>query len=348
MNDIVCNTRSLKTHLTGVQRYLGEILQHIGSQIDVVSSGDIPQGSPGHAWEQLVLPRKLHGRLLWSPTNSGPLAVRHQVVTVHDLVAFDHPEWIGWRYGQWYRFMWPRLLANVAHIIAISDYTRQCIQSAYGIPADRISVIPNGVDERFHPQDEQAIADARRECGVPTRQYVLSVSSIEPRKNLRRLIEAWRMVENRLPDDVSLLLAGKVGFKHVFPDAEITDLPKRVHFLGHVPDAHLPGLMSGARLFVYPSLYEGFGLPPLEAMACGTPVLTSNTSAIPEVVGSAAALIEPTDVEAIADAISTMLSDDAKCEVLRRAGLVQAQKYTWRKTSEETYRLLKRIAEDRS
>lgn len=344
MNQIVCNTRALTAPFTGVQRYISALLGALGSQIDRAAPRAPRQGIGGHLWEQSMLPHLCRSRLLWSPSNSGPLAVRRQVVTVHDLVPIEHPEWVSPAFGGWYRFLLPRLLSRVDRIIAVSAFTKRTIVERCGVPAERIDVVHNGVDERFAPQPAERIEAAMRVLGIPSRRYILSACSLEPRKNLKRLLLAWEALRDELGSDVHLVLAGKYGSPRIFPALNLDRIPARVHFAGNVPDDHLPALMSGATAFVYPSLYEGFGLPPLEAMACGTPVLTSNTTAIAEVVGDAGILVDPTDVGNIAERLLQLCRSSELRDALRARGLERAAQLTWARSARKTMAILQDVA----
>jgi glycosyltransferase involved in cell wall biosynthesis len=282
--NICVNTRILSSHLTGVQRYLLELLGRLADRVEGVSPIEPMAGIRGHAWEQLALPHRLHGRVLFSPSNTGPIAVRQQVVAIHDLATLDHPEWLSFRFAAWYRFLTPRLASRVAHVITISEFSKQRLLTHVRMPADRITVIPNGVDARFRPMDDAELAEPLRLLALPSRRYVLCVGSLEPRKNLARLLQAWSRILPELPEDVWLVLTGKRGNERVFArTAGLDDLPPRVHLTGYVADDILPALYAGARVFAFPSLYEGFGLPPLEAMASGVAVLTGNRASLPEV-----------------------------------------------------------------
>ena len=341
------NTRILSYPITGVQRYLLEILTRIPSDHLRQIAPHYPlSGARAHLWEQTVLPLRTRGRLLWSPSNTGPLAVRHQVVTIHDVVPLDHPEWLNPRFAAWYRFLIPRLARRVRHVIAVSDFTRQRLIAHSGISADRISVIHCGVDARFSPQTQEAIVAARAELQLPAGRYVLSVGSLEPRKNLGRLLSAWERLLPELPPDVWLVLAGAKGKSLVFAEVpELTRLPARVHLTGYVPDDRLPALYAGAEAFVYPSVYEGFGLPPLEAMACGTPVIVGNRTSLPEVVGDAAVLVDPYSTDAIAQALLDVITQPLLALKLRRAGPARAGSFTWTKAAEATHRVLNSAAD---
>ncbi|MHB1282845.1 MAG: glycosyltransferase family 4 protein [Metallibacterium scheffleri] len=304
-------------------------------------------GMRGHAWEQLRLPGHCRGKLLWSPSNTGPLAVRNQVVTIHDVVPLDHPEWLNPRFAAWYRFLIPRLARRVKHVIVDSDFTRQRLIAHTGIGPGKISVIHCGVDARFRPQSPEAINSARAALQVPPGRYVLSVGSLEPRKNLGRLLLAWQSALSELPADAWLVVAGAKGKGLVFADVpELAHLPARVHLAGYVPEEALPALYAGADAFVYPSMYEGFGVPPLEAMACGIPTLVSNRTSIPEVVGDAALQVDPFDVNAIAQGL-VQLSTDANLRAkLGRVGRERAALYTWDHTAKRTLQVLQEAAKE--
>ena len=174
---------------------------------------------------------------------------------------------------------------------------------------------------------------------------MLFVGNIEPRKNLTRLVEAYALLLRRSHYRGPLILAGGQGWRNseIFRCVEELELEKHVKFLGYVPDDVMPALMSGAEIFIYPSLYEGFGLPPLEAMACGTPVITSNVSSLPEVVGDAALMVDPHDVVALADAMHRVLTDRELREEMRRRGLERANEFSWEETARQTLRVYEEV-----
>jgi glycosyltransferase involved in cell wall biosynthesis len=194
----------------------------------------------------------------------------------------------------------------------------------------------NGVDGCFRPQEAAAIDSCAKRLSLP-RPYVLCVGSLEPRKNLRRLLQAWQIAAPRHPD-VWLVLAGASG--RVFRDAGLEKCPDRVHLTGYLDDGDLPALYAGAEVFLYPSVYEGFGLPVAEAMACGTPVVCSSLTALPEVAGEAAEFVDPFSIEAIADGLGNLLGDERRRDKLRLAGLAQARKFSWPEAAEATWRVL--------
>src|SRR5271169_295947 len=180
---IIVNMRSQTAGLTGVQRYAQRLCASLGDGIETVRPSRPLQGFHGHIWEQAVLPIRAGRRLLWSPTNTGPLKVRRQVLTVHDVASIDHPEWFDAKFAAWYRSLTPRLVKRVARVITISEFSRQRLAAVTGADPDQIAVIPPGVDERFYPRSSEEILAVRKKLGIPSENYVLSLGSLEPRKN---------------------------------------------------------------------------------------------------------------------------------------------------------------------
>jgi glycosyltransferase involved in cell wall biosynthesis len=340
MTSIVVNARFCVHRLTGMQRYGLEISRRLGNRVQIVRPARSLRGAAGHLWEQFYLPSAVGKRLLWSPNNTGPLAVSHQICTIHDLIPLDHPEWFSRCFSSWYEWLLPRLVKQVRHIIAISEFTKRRLVERLRVRPERVTVIPNGVEARFHPRGRSETDAVRRELGIPTPAYLLCVGSLEPRKNLGRLLLAWSRIEGTVPEEVSLVVAGARGSARVFQSVALANIPPRVHFTGYVSDDQLPSLYSGALALVYPSLCEGFGLPPLEAMASGVPVVTSCTSSMPEVVGEDAVLVDPEGVESIADGIQRVVSSNALRQELSRRGLERAREITWERTAQQTLQLL--------
>jgi glycosyltransferase involved in cell wall biosynthesis len=333
---IIVNMRSQGAGLTGVQRYAERLCGKLGDEIATIQPSRPLQGIIGHLWEQAVLPIRAGRSLLWSPTNTGPLKVRRQVLTVHDTASIDHPEWFDARFAAWYRWLTPRLSRRVARVITISEFSRQRLASIADIDPVRITVIPPGVDERFYPRPREEILAVREKLGITSANFVLSLGSLEPRKNLRRLMEAWSQCVARLGDDVSLVVAGAKGKKNVFRRLNLEHLPPQVQMVGFVNDNDLPALYSGAMALAYPSMYEGFGLPVLEAMACGTVPLVGNSTSLPEVTGDAGILVDSSDVEAIAHAIISIVEDGALRADLRSRAIERSQLFTWERAAKLT------------
>jgi glycosyltransferase involved in cell wall biosynthesis len=218
-------------------------------------------------------------------------------------------------------------------IITISEATKRDIITQLHIPEERIHVVYGGVAADYRlPIDEATVRRVLDSYGLASGEYLLHVGTLEPRKNLVRLVEAYHELRLAKPDSPPLILIGAPGweFRTIFARIEELDLETHVRYLGRVERAHLPQLYAGARLFVFPSLYEGFGLPPLEAMACGTPVIVSNVASLPEVVGGAGYLVDPKDTGAIAAAMLELLNDESgHCSELAAMGLRQASQFTW-------------------
>jgi len=348
MSEIWINTRTLCGPTTGVQRYLEELLKRFPKEhIRLVRPRRCSQGLKGHVWEQGILPAYLRGeRLLFSPSNTGPLSVRRQVVTVHDLATFDFPDGFNPAFLRWYRFLLPRLVRRVRRVIAVSNFTKNRLVDLFGVDPAKVAVVYNGVDIRFAPQPEPQIASALKALRFPSRKYILTVGSLVSRKNLNGLLEAWRRLLPSVPRDLWLVVAGDLGARRVFSSLALKELPERVFFAGRVADELLPAVYSGALAFAYVSFYEGFGLPPLEAMATGTPVVVSDRSAIPEVVGDAGILVDPSDADAIAQGLKRLLENENLRRSLAEKGIKRARGFTWDRTARQTWKVLSQAARE--
>ena len=211
----------------------------------------------------------------------------------------------------------------------------------------KVIIIPVEVDTRFGSQDSELIENPIHNLNLPINRYVLSLGSLEPRKNLGRLLRAWEVIYRRLPEDVWLVVSGAKWKSVVFPEVmEFETLPPRVFLTRHVPEELLPSLYAGAMGFAYLSVYEGFGLPPLEAMASGAPTLVGNRASLPEVVGDAAVQVDSFDIDAIADGLQRLIEDGSLRAALGQKGQKQAKRFNWDKTAEQTWRVLEEAAGD--
>lgn len=260
-----------------------------------------------------------------------PVAKARTLLTVHDLSFLRYPECAFPRLRAYLAKVVPRSLKRADHVLADSQATKQDLIELLGVPPDKISVVYGGIEERFTPAaDPTGDALVRQKYGFD-QPYIFSVGTLEPRKNYVRLIRAYHRLDQEAGGAPPLVIAGGKGwlYEGIFAEVERLGLGKRVRFLGYVQDADLPALYRGADLFAFPSLYEGFGFPPLEAMACGCPVVCSNSSSLPEVVGDAAILVDPTDEEQIAHALYAGLTDAALRETLIERGLARAARFTW-------------------
>lgn len=289
-------------------------------------------------WEQAVQPwvvRRNGLDLLHSPALVGPmLGGRPFVVTVHDLSYYLYPETFRAANRSYLQLLGRQSVRRARRVIAVSQSTKDDLVKHYGLPATRVDVVYHGVDEAFCPLPAEEVATFRARQGLPER-FLLFVGTLEPRKNVVRLVEAYAILPQTSPP---LVLVGGKGwfYEQVFRRVEELGLASRVHFAGYVPAADLPAWYNAAEVLVYPSLYEGFGLPLLEAMACGTPVISSTASSLPEVVGDAGLLVDPVDVEGLAAAMERVLRDASARERMRAAGLHRAQRFTWEDAARQT------------
>jgi glycosyltransferase involved in cell wall biosynthesis len=326
--EVVVNGRFLARRVTGVERHAREILRCFGEHCRIESTRQ--QGWRGHSWEQLVMPSRLaRGSILWSPANTGPLLVRNQALTIHDLSPLEHPEWFTRSFAGWYRLFLPLLARRVRMVFTPSNFVKQKVVRRFGIK--NVTVTPNGVDcAVFHPGAKQTQPDLPR-------RYVLFVGTLEPRKNLDLLLRTWDTIKGDFRE-TWLVIAGVSGrvFRSVTLSAEV----ERVRYLGYVDDATLAGLYANAALFVLPSQEEGFGLPALEAMACGAPVVTSDGGALPEVVGGAGLRFCLADLDQLTDILGECLSNASLRAELRERGLQRAEAFSWQRTAELVWKSL--------
>jgi glycosyltransferase involved in cell wall biosynthesis len=282
--------------------------------------GTMPDADLFHATEHLLLP------LRSVPT----------VLTIHDLIFRHLPEHHK-PLNRWYlNLTLPLYCRRASHIIAISECTRRDLAAAYDLPPEKITVIHEAADPCFRPQPSEAVDSVRARYDLPDR-YLLFVGTIEPRKNLTRLLDAFEALYAEGLTD-GLVIVGKRGWLYGDFFARLERSPARdaVLFPGYVPDEDLPSIYTGAQSLVLPSLYEGCGLPVLEAMACGAPAACSDTSSLPEMAGDAALLFDPRDADAIAAALRRLLSDASLRESLRQRGLERAATFSWNRVAAET------------
>ena len=305
-------------------------------------------------------------QLLFVPSHVLPLIhPQRSVVTVHDLGYFYHPEAHTLSQNLYLRWSTGYNARAAARILADSQATSQDLASHYQVPEEKIVVVYPGRDENLAPEEDPAIlADMQATYGL-TGPYLLYVGTLHPRKNLVRLVQAFSSLLKALRrntgdaswndtktspslPNLQLVLAGKRGWLYddIVSQVQQEGLSERVLLPGYVPDAHLPALLSGAMAFVFPSLYEGFGFPVLEAMACGTPVICSNVSSLPEVAGDAALLIDPLDTESLAQALYQVVTQPELCGRLVEQGFNQAKKFSWQRCAQDTLRVLEDVAHE--
>lgn len=258
------------------------------------------------------------------------------VVTIHDIAPLLFPGHRLGLSGLAWRWAWQGTL-RAAKLIAVSEFTRQEVIKRFSVDPARVQTIPEGVEPHFRVLDAGRLARTRHKFALPKR-FALNVGSTHPRKNIAGLLRVIAGLDVPLvqvggrPSEAQLKLATELG---------LTD---KVQFLGPVSETDLVALYNLATVFVFPSLYEGFGFPPLEAMACGTPVVSSNLSSLPEVVGDAGLLVDPHDTEAFRDAVAQVLEDDSLAEDLRARGLAHAKKFTWEATARQTLKVYESLS----
>lgn len=353
-------SRAVSAAPTGTEAYsfhlIRALLPHLRAhQVRLYMRAPLPPETfPGAEMRVIPFPRLwTHLRLSWEllrhpvdllfvPAHVLPLYhPRRSLVTIHDVGYRFFPEahpltqrlYLAWstRYNA----------RAAARVIAVSHATQEALATSYGIPRQKIHVIPNGYTPDLAPvRDAQHLNAVRQKYSIPG-EYILYLGRIQPRKNLPRLIRAFARIAEEYPD-LSLVLAGPGGWLEQSIRAAIADvhLDGRVLLPGYVAAEDKAALLSGARVFAFPSLYEGFGIPVLEAQACETPVLTSTTSSLPEVAGDGAFLVDPTDEMAIADGLRRLLEDAALCEALRARGRMNVTRFSWESTARQTAALI--------
>jgi len=322
-----------------------DLIELAGEQVRVF---DVPISifSPRQQWTLPRLLRRLRADVYHSPYYLMPYWPGvPSVVTIHDLIPLRYPEY----FTPFQRLVYGvavRLAARTAkRVLADSQSAAHDLQRFLGLPDAHIRVVPAAADPTFHVCTAVEVKAIRDKYGLPE-GYVLHLSSNKPHKNLVRLVEAWALLEERGETfGHSLALAGQVSPR--YPEARdrirLLSMEGRVRELGRIPDADLPALYSGASWFVFPSLYEGFGLPVLEAMACGTLVVCSNTSSLPEIVGDAAITFDPLETEAIAEALARALADPGLARRMEAKALRRARRFSWERTAQLAYQCYKEV-----
>jgi len=260
------------------------------------------------------------------------------VITVHDLAIYRNREWFPARQPLSTGWIVPRSLRRADAVIAVSRNTARDVEAIFDVPASRISVVPEGVSPSFHPLGAEDLAEARARLKLP-RRFILFVSTIEPRKNLGTLLEGWAMMRDR-PD---LVVVGGWGWRYEPIKAQMQRLGPSLHHLEGLDPSELPAVYNLALVLAHPAWYEGFGLPPLEAMACGTPVIVSDTSSLPEVVGDAAIVVAADSPEAWRKALEEVSGDANVAADLRRRGILRAAEFSWTRSAELTWRVFDRV-----
>lgn len=359
INGLLLSTRA-NYRRTGVSRYIESLLAHLppesdGDELIAYVDRGIGELAPGMilrrtrlsvqrartrvGWEHITMPMLSHRDgldLFHGTVNVLPFGLAcPAVVTIHDLAFLRSPEQVTARRYRYLKWMVRSSARRAEVVIVPSVATGEDVEELLRVPADRIAVVPLGVSDRFGPASDGEIARAK-ERYLLTKPYVLAVGTIEPRKNLPRLIEAMGLLRDDVEEE--LVLAGPSGWLTDEVERAIakSGLGERIRRPGYIEDDDLVPLYSAASVVAMPSLYEGFGLPVLEAMACGATVVTSNVSSLPEVAGDAAILVDPLSVESIADGVRTAISGPELRATQGRAAMQRAGQFTWTRTARET------------
>lgn len=355
---IYFNGRFLTQSITGVQRTAYELLLSIDDLLDsdkiftnkyqfiLIYSGTLLNPIQlrnikiekrgfltGNLWEQLLLPYYTWGNLLISMCMVSSLIKRKQIVIVHDASFKVNPQFFSFTFRTWYKFAISTLGKVARHIVTVSKFSRQELITKVGITANKISVIYNAADHmnRFGEADETFKKRIDK-----LKPFCLAVSSLSLNKNFTTLTKAFEKI-NFL--NYNMVIAGGIS-----NSLRKTELNKSIEYVGYVTNEQLKYLYSNATLFIFPSLYEGFGIPPLEAMICGCPVISSNTSSLPEVLGEGSQYFNPRNVDEIARAIEDILRDKETLNSLRAAGFLQVHKYSWNKSASQLFNLIMKYA----
>ncbi len=301
-------------------------------------------------WEQIFLPlklRQLDVDILHCPAHVIPIFSKQKsILTIHDLAFKLFPKTFKWQNRIYLNFIVPLSIKRADKIIAVSNNTKNDIVKEYNVNPNKINVIYNGLDEKFKILKEDTVINKLKAKYELPQNFILYLGTLEPRKNLKNLIKAFDNLEE---SNKKLVIAGGKGwlYKDIFSLVREKKLENDIIFTGYVDKEDIVPLYNAATLFVYPSLYEGFGLPPLEAMACGTPVITSNVSSLPEVVGDAAITVDPKNINELSEAISNVLSnEDLQNEIIQR-GIERAKLFTWENAAIETVKVYEEVLEQK-
>ncbi len=357
--------RSTKGRATGIDRYSQEIVKSMPlnntHEYNIISNEKIelqnitgnkifPDVSPflkTYSW-YLSIPFRLKNmdidiihNMSQAPTFFG--FDKKNILTVHDLTPFIVPEYHPLSRSLLYKALLGRTLKFSDRIIAVSEQTKKDLVNVMNIPEEKINVIYEAANEQFKPMDKEYCRNSLNRYNISS-PFVLYVGTLEPRKNIPTLIQAFYKIK-KFGINHKLVIAGKRGwdYKEILETVKNLKLQKNVLFTGYILEEDLPVLYNAADLFVYPSLYEGFGLPPLESMACGTPVITSNTSSLPEVVGDAGIMVDPYDVDGLSKSIYEVLTNDGIREDRIKRGLKRAKLFGWEITAKETLQVYEEV-----
>jgi glycosyltransferase involved in cell wall biosynthesis len=359
---VTLSVDALGSHLGGIGRYTWELCKGLSEHTGVASVGyyargriiddpsfllrDEPLPKRHNALRELWLNRVARKSLVHGPNYFLPEFADSGVITVHDLSVFRYPETHPAERVLAFEREFAKSLSRAAHIITDTETVRHELIEMFAVRPDIVTEVPLGVDSSFRPLANETVAPALEAWGLKPNEYGLCVSTLEPRKKISELLSAWRRLPKPVRDAYPLVLCGGIGWRNeqLRDQVENGVAEGWLRHLGFVEESLLPQLYAGAALFVYPSMYEGFGLPPLEAMASGVPVLVSNRSCLPEVCGDAARYIDPDDPDGFISALADSLADrEARAEWAKR-GLARARKFTWDRCIDGTVAVYHKVA----
>lgn len=321
-----------------------------GDNIDIRA---IAEESRENFWEEIDIPNILNDTgidVYLVPQNGIGLPKEKKcpfVITLHDVIPYRMPETVGPQYLNIYSKEIPEIIPRTDAIITVSNYSKEDIAKSLNYPVDKIFVTPLAAEDIYFPRNKSACRDfLKKKYGI-TDKFILYVGGFSPRKNIIGLIEAFSLIKDKLKEPFKLVILGKKGRSYYdYRDrAYNLGLKDDVVFTGYVPVEELPLFYNGAHIFCYPSFYEGFGLPPLEAMACGTPTVASNATSIPEVLGEDAVYINPQDVTDISEKLLTLIEDRNFHLQMSFKGLRRSSMYSWKRTAVETIQVLNLLAD---
>jgi len=290
--------------------------------------------------------KKYHLDVVHHPANTGPfvfkslLPGKKNIQTVHDLIPFIHPEYYEWPVRITFKHLLPRIIKNVDKVIAVSNFTKEDIVKHLHIPRSKITVIHEGVSDLFKPNNNNIV---KKKYGV--KDYILYVGALEPKKNIETLLKAFQILKKKGRKE-KLILVGKKGweYKPIEETIQKLGLQKDIIATGFVPTEDLPKYHGSAKCYVTASFYEGFGLPALEAMKCGCPVIVSDRGSLPEIVGKAGLVVKATDIRGFADAMYMILSNNKKRAEMKKQSLKRAKEFTWKESAKKTIALYNSLA----
>ena len=343
---IYVNARFLTQPLTGVQRFALELSKELNIlrnnlvflvndkskiiNVDLVKDFNIVEtnGGKGHYWEQITLPKYLKSigsPLLINLCSTAPIFYQNQIVTHHDVTYVRYPESFSFKFRLLYKLLIPKMLASSKSVITVSNFSKKEISEVYNIPIEKFKIIYNAVNENFNPN-----------TNIPYGDFCLAVSSPNLHKNFHRMIEAFLLSDTTL--NLYIIGGQALSFSNIDYQSD-----SRIKFLGRIDDAELINLYQNAAFFIFPSLYEGFGIPPLEAQACGCPVIASNTASIPEVLGNSVEYFDPLNVNEIQLAIEKIANNKEFRDSLTMLGYENVKRFSWKKSASELNDLISKV-----